>query len=88
MASETRFGGGLRKSSHSLRTISNHSLSLVGGESRRKRKTKRNWFYSQAFDSVEHHIRFSKTEEFQKYRGIVEYVDGFELKHMKRLESV
>jgi hypothetical protein len=72
----------LRNSSHSFRTILSHGLLLVGGEWRRKR------VLFSGFDSVEHHIGFSKTDEFQKYRSIVEYVDGFELKHMKRLEGM
>ena len=49
---------------------------------------KEEWVLFSGFDSVEHHIGFSKTDEFQRYRGIVEYVDGFELKHMKRLEGM
>jgi heme-degrading monooxygenase HmoA len=48
---------------------------------------KEEWVLFSGFDSVEHHIGFSKTDEFQTYRSIVEYVDGFEAKHMKRLEG-
>ena len=49
---------------------------------------KEEWVLFSGFDSVEHHIGFSKMDEFQKYRGIVEYVDGFELKHMRRMEGM
>lgn len=49
---------------------------------------KEEWVLLSGFDSLDHHMGFSKTDEFQKYRGIVEYVDGFELKHMKRLEGL
>jgi heme-degrading monooxygenase HmoA len=62
---------------------------LAGGwRIEKETEEKEEWVLFSGFDSVEHHIRFSKTDEFQNYRGISEYVDGFDLKHMKRLEGI
>lgn len=49
---------------------------------------KEEWVLFSGFDSVEHHSGFARTDEFQRYRSIVEYVDSFEVKHMRRLEEV
>jgi hypothetical protein len=49
---------------------------------------KEEWDLFSGFESVEHYIGFSKTDEFQKYRSLVEYVDSFEVKHMKHLEDL
>jgi quinol monooxygenase YgiN len=49
---------------------------------------KEEWDLFSGFESVEHHIGFSKTDEFQKYGSLVEYVDSFEVKHMKHLEDL
>jgi quinol monooxygenase YgiN len=48
-------------------------------------ESKEEWVLFSGFDSVEHHQGFAKTDEFQRYRSIVEYVDSFEVKHMRRL---
>lgn len=49
---------------------------------------KEEWVLFSGFDSVEHHIGFSKTDEFRKYRSIVEHVDSFEVKHMEHLKDL
>jgi heme-degrading monooxygenase HmoA len=54
----------------------------------REVEDKEEWVLFSGFDSVEHHVGFSKTDEFQKYRGILEYVDSFEVRHIKRLEGM
>ncbi|KAH8804639.1 hypothetical protein F5884DRAFT_680955 [Xylogone sp. PMI_703] len=46
---------------------------------------KEEWVLFSGFNSVEHHYEFPKTEEFAKYREIVNFVDGFEVKHLKSI---
>ncbi|RDW64826.1 hypothetical protein BP6252_10477 [Coleophoma cylindrospora] len=43
------------------------------------------WVLFSGFEDVDHHMAFAKTDEFAKYREIVEFVEGFEVKHLKRL---
>ena len=40
------------------------------------------------FESVEHHMGFAKTKEFEKYKGIVEFVEGFELRHLRKIGGI
>lgn len=40
------------------------------------------------FESVENHMEFAKTERFGKYREIVSFVRGFEVKHLKGVERL
>jgi heme-degrading monooxygenase HmoA len=46
------------------------------------------WALFSGFDSVDHHMAFAKTEVFQRYREIVAFVEGFEVKHFKAIESL
>jgi quinol monooxygenase YgiN/heme-degrading monooxygenase HmoA len=46
------------------------------------------WVLFSGFDSVEHYDRFVQTEEFASYRAITESIDGFEVKHARKLEVV
>lgn len=56
---------------------------VVDGE---EGKEKEEFVLLSGFDSVDHHLGFAKTAEFETYKGITEFVDGFELKHLRRLE--
>jgi quinol monooxygenase YgiN len=47
-------------------------------------ESKEEWVLFSGFDSVEHHHGFAQTDEFQRYRSIVEFVDSFEVRHMTR----
>jgi hypothetical protein len=47
---------------------------------------KKNGYYS-LFESVDDHHGFAKSAEFGEYKGIVKYVDGFEVKHLRCLEG-
>jgi heme-degrading monooxygenase HmoA len=49
---------------------------------------KEEWVLFSGFESVEQHEGFAKTEEFGRYKGIVGFVEGFELKHLKRVEGL
>jgi hypothetical protein len=49
---------------------------------------KEEWALLSGFENVDHHMAFAKTAEFEKYRALVECVDGFELKHMRSIEGL
>jgi heme-degrading monooxygenase HmoA len=49
---------------------------------------KEEWALLSGFESVDHHMAFAKTEEFEKYKEIVAFVEGFELKHLKAIEGL
>jgi quinol monooxygenase YgiN len=49
-------------------------------------KEREEWTLFSAFDSVDHHMAFATTEPFRKYREIVDFVEGFEVKHLKAIE--
>jgi heme-degrading monooxygenase HmoA len=51
-------------------------------------KEKEEWVLFSGFESVEHHNGFTRTKEFSSYRAIMEFVDGLEVKHARRLEIV
>jgi hypothetical protein len=40
------------------------------------------------FESVEHHMGFAKTKEFETYRGVVGFVEGFEVRDLKKIEGL
>jgi heme-degrading monooxygenase HmoA len=46
------------------------------------------WALFSGFESVDHHFQFAKTEDFIKYRDIVEFMEGFDLKHFKAIEGL
>lgn len=43
------------------------------------------WVQFSGFESVEHHWEFAKTEGFQEYGRVREFLGAFEVKHMKAL---
>jgi heme-degrading monooxygenase HmoA len=60
---------------------------VVGGWRMEKEKEeKEEWVLFSGFESVDHHMEFAKTEEFAKYREIVGCVEGFEVRHLKKIE--
>ncbi|RFU34616.1 hypothetical protein B7463_g1699, partial [Scytalidium lignicola] len=59
---------------------------VVGGwRIEKESEEKEEWVLFSGFDSVAHHYEFPKTEEFVKYREIIGFVDGFEVKHLKSI---
>lgn len=44
------------------------------------------WVLFSGFESVDHHMEFAKTGGFTKYREIVGFVEGFEVRHLRVLE--
>jgi hypothetical protein len=46
------------------------------------------WDVFSGFESVEHHMEFAKMEGFEKYREIVRFVEGFEVKHLKGIAGL
>lgn len=40
------------------------------------------------FESVENHMQFAKREGFGKYREILGFVSGFEVRHLKGVEGL
>lgn len=53
-----------------------------------KGEQREEWVLFSGFQSVQQHWEFSKTEQFPKYREIVEFVDGFEVKHLRKIEGL
>jgi len=49
---------------------------------------KEEWDLFSGFESVENHHEFAKTEGFARYREIVEFVEGFEVRHLRRVEGL
>lgn len=61
---------------------------VVGGwRIEKEAEEKEEWVLFSGFDSVENHMEFAKTEGFAKYREIVGFVSGFEVKHLKAVEG-
>lgn len=59
---------------------------VVGGwRIEKESEDKEEWVLFSGFESVDHHMAFAKTEEFEKYKSIVEFVQGFDLKHMRAI---
>jgi len=46
------------------------------------------WVLFSGFESVDNHMEFAKTEGFTKYREILGFVSGFELKHLRAVEGL
>ena len=64
-------------------------LPVAGGwRIEKEEEGKEKWVLFSGFDSVEHHYDFAKTARFEEYRGVVERVEGFEVKHLERLAGV
>jgi heme-degrading monooxygenase HmoA len=67
-------------------------LRVVGGWRIEKEevngKMREEWALFSGFDSVEHHMAFAKTQPFEKYREIVGFVDGFEVRHLKTIKDL
>lgn len=60
---------------------------VIGGwRIEKEKEEKEEWVLFSGFESVDHHMGFAKTEEFAKYREIVECVEGFEVRHLKKIE--
>lgn len=59
----------------------------IGGGWRADRENdKDEWVLLCPYTSVEQHLDFAKTDGFQKYAQIKEYIDGAEIKHAKLLD--
>ena len=61
---------------------------VVGGWRMEKEDEEKEWVLFSGFESVENHLEFAKTEGFGKYREIVGFVRGFDVKHMKGVEGL
>ncbi|CZR57917.1 uncharacterized protein PAC_07807 [Phialocephala subalpina] len=59
---------------------------VVGGWRIEESEDKEEWVLFSGFESVGHHMEFAKTEGFTKYREIVGFVEGFEVRHLRILE--
>ncbi|TAQ85622.1 hypothetical protein B7494_g6058 [Chlorociboria aeruginascens] len=46
------------------------------------------WVLFSGFKSVDAHMGFAKTEEFTKYKEILEFLEGFDIKHLKRIAGL
>ena len=68
------------------------SYGVVGGWRIEKEmlegKERAEWALFSGFDSVEHHHEFAKTERFVKYREIVGFVEGLEVRHLRVVEGL
>jgi heme-degrading monooxygenase HmoA len=51
-------------------------------------KEREEWALFSGFNSVDHHMAFANTDPFQKYREIVGFVEGFDVKHLKTIEEL
>ncbi|CAD6441901.1 c14056da-f1eb-42eb-b886-77d1f9d946b2 [Sclerotinia trifoliorum] len=49
---------------------------------------KEEWVMFCGWKSVERHLGFGKKEGFREWRGIVDWVDGFEVRHLRRIEGL
>jgi heme-degrading monooxygenase HmoA len=61
---------------------------VVGGWGVEKEKEREEWVLFSGFESVEQHHGFAKTEGFGRYRGIVEFVERFEVRHLRAVEGL
>ena len=46
------------------------------------------WALFSGFQSVNNHMEFAKTEGFAKYRELVDFVKGFEVRHLTAIEGL
>jgi quinol monooxygenase YgiN len=51
-------------------------------------KEREEWALFSGFESVDHHFAFAKTEEFTKYKEIISFVDGFEVRHLTSIKGL
>jgi hypothetical protein len=59
---------------------------VVGGwRIEKEREEKEEWDMFSGFESVGNHHEFPKTEGFARYREIVEFMERFEVKHLRRI---
>lgn len=49
---------------------------------------KEEWALFSGFESVEQHGEFAKTEGFARYRELVGFVEGFEVRHLRAIEGL
>jgi quinol monooxygenase YgiN len=62
---------------------------VVGGwRIEKEEEGKEEWCLFSGFESVENHHEFARTEGFARYREIVEFVEGFELRHLRGVEGL
>ena len=60
---------------------------MIGGGWRvDKEGEKEEWFLMCPWNSVEQHLDFAKTEDFQKYARSEDHLDGADIKHAKLLD--
>lgn len=59
----------------------------VGGWRIEKEDEEEEWVLFSGFENMENHMDFAKTEGFAKYREIVGFVRGFDLKHLRLVEG-
>jgi len=62
---------------------------VVGGwRIEKEGEGKEEWVLFSGFESMDQHMGFAKTKEFERYKGVVGFVDGFEVRHLKRVEGL
>jgi heme-degrading monooxygenase HmoA len=62
---------------------------VVGGwRIEKEAEEKEEWVLYLGFESVDNHMQFAKTRGFEKYREIVGFVGGFELKHLRAIKGL
>jgi len=59
---------------------------IAGGWRIEKEEGKEEFVLFSGFEGVESHYGFAKTEEFERYKAITGFVDGFEVRHLRRLD--
>ena len=62
---------------------------VVGGwRIEKDHEEKDEWVLFSGVASVENHMDFAKAEGFEKYREILGFISGFEVKHLKSVEEL
>jgi heme-degrading monooxygenase HmoA len=62
---------------------------VVGGwRIEKEAEEKEEWVLYSGFESVDNHMQFAKTGGFEKYREIVRFVAGFQLKHLRAIKGL
>lgn len=51
-------------------------------------KDREEWALFSGYCSPDHHASFAKTEPFEKYKEIVSFIEGFDVKHLKVIEGL
>jgi hypothetical protein len=83
-------GGNLGNSGGSWRSIQSPTRLWVNGGLRKRMWVEiwvRNGPYSAGCEGVDQHMAFAQTDGFAKYRETVEFVEGFEAKHLRTIEA-